>query len=70
LKVEQQVSFFVRRDVLEKYIAENKECTLFNFSGLFGTNGEMILTITPVREHSLLGQGRATIFGEQTRGIA
>jgi len=70
LKVEQQVSFFVRRDILEKYINENKECTLFNFSGLFGADGEMILTITPVREHSLLGQGRANIFGGQTKGIA
>jgi hypothetical protein len=68
--IEQSVSFFVRRDALEKYINENKEAPLFNFSCLFGADGETLVTITPVREDSLLGKGRANIFGERTRGIA
>lgn len=70
MKVEQQVSFFVRRDILEKYINENKEATLFQFSGLFGSNGEMVLTITPVRDNSLLGKGRSNFFGDHIFGRA
>ena len=68
MKLEQSVSFFVKKEILEKYMKDHPDALLFHFNALVGEKGEIILTINPVRENSLLTKGSGDLFKNQTTG--